>query len=229
MKKYSLILAAIFFISLISSFQTIRAQDRTREERLQEEEKQKIYEEIDQQKKEMIEHRRSEEIQRTLQESRKDIDEAMNDVRERFHEYDSERDRPRVPRTPDVPFAFSFPEFNISGLFPRDDAERSSLSLSKSLKESDFDRDYIFDVAPTSKTVSMSITGYCKEGEIRIRIRMPNGKTYSDVMIDESGNLNWRKSFNISEEENMDKTGDWKYEITTKNATGYFRIALQTY
>jgi len=45
----------------------------------------------------------------------------------------------------------------------------------------------------------MSVSGDCKAGEIRIKIIMPNGKTYSDIIIDEFGNLNWRKSFTISD------------------------------
>ena len=58
---------------------------------------------------------------------------------------------------------------------------------------------------------------------------MPNGKAYSDIIIDEFGNLNWRKSFKISDEENQDKTGAWKFEINSTKATGYFKISLQTY
>jgi len=30
-------------------------------------------------------------------------------------------------------------------------------------------------------------------------------------MIDESGNLNWRKSFSVTEEENKEKAGAWKF------------------
>jgi len=75
----------------------------------------------------------------------------------------------------------------------------------------------------------MTVNGDCKAGEIRIKIIMPNGKTYSDVVIDEAGNLNWRKSFNITEEENKDKAGEWKYEIKASKATGFFKISLQTY
>ncbi len=75
----------------------------------------------------------------------------------------------------------------------------------------------------------MSITGECKTGDIRIKILMPGGKTYSDILIDESGNLNWRKSFNISEDENKDKSGEWKYEISASGATGFFKISLQTF
>ena len=58
---------------------------------------------------------------------------------------------------------------------------------------------------------------------------MPNGKVYSDIMIDEYGNLNWRKSFAISEEENKDKAGEWKFQISASKATGYFKISLQTF
>ena len=78
-------------------------------------------------------------------------------------------------------------------------------------------------------TVVMAVNGDCKAGEIRIKIVMPNGKTYSDIVIDESGNLNLRKSFTISETENKDKAGAWKFEINSSKATGYFKISLQTY
>jgi hypothetical protein len=75
----------------------------------------------------------------------------------------------------------------------------------------------------------MSINGDCKAGEIRIKILTPQGKTYSDVVIDEFGNLNVRKSFNISDKENQDKTGEWKFVINSDKATGFFRISFQTY
>jgi hypothetical protein len=74
----------------------------------------------------------------------------------------------------------------------------------------------------------MSVNGDCRSGEIKIKITMPNGKTYSEIIIDESGNLNWRKSFSISETQNQDKAGEWKYQISSNKATGYFKISLQT-
>jgi hypothetical protein len=107
--------------------------------------------------------------------------------------------------------------------------EKTTWDFSKSVKENSFSRDYTFDVEPTVNTVVMSVNGDCKAGEIRIRIVMPNNKTYSDILIDEYGNLNWRKSFTISEEENKDKAGPWKFQINASKATGYFKISLQTY
>jgi len=109
------------------------------------------------------------------------------------------------------------------------DTERTSWDLSKSVKESTFSKDYLFVVEKTSKTFVMSVMGDCKTGEISIKVITPGGKTYSDVLIDEFGNLNWRKSFNISETENQDKAGEWKFKIDSKKATGFFRISLQTY
>ena len=75
----------------------------------------------------------------------------------------------------------------------------------------------------------MSITGDCKGGKIRVKITMPDGEMYSDIVIDEFGSLNWRKSFTISETENQDKTGEWEFEIFSTEATGYFKISLKTY
>jgi hypothetical protein len=109
------------------------------------------------------------------------------------------------------------------------DSERTSWDFSKNVKDNTFSRDYTFDVEKTSRSVVMSVMGDCKSGEIRIKIIMPNGKSYSDILIDESGNLNWRKSFTISETENQDKTGDWKFQISSAKATGFFKISLQTF
>jgi hypothetical protein len=109
------------------------------------------------------------------------------------------------------------------------DEERTTWDFSKSVKENSFNREYTFDVEKTVNSVVMSVMGDCKTGDIRIKIVMPGGKSYSDIVIDESGNLNWRKSFNISETENQDKTGAWKFQITSTKATGFFKISLQTF
>jgi uncharacterized protein YfaS (alpha-2-macroglobulin family) len=75
----------------------------------------------------------------------------------------------------------------------------------------------------------MAVSGDCKGGEIRIKILTPSGKSYSDTVIDEDGNVNVRKSFNISDTENQDKAGEWKFQISTDKASGYFKISLQTF
>lgn len=127
------------------------------------------------------------------------------------------------------PFAFSYSGGDYFGHAFGGDEERTTWDFSKSVKESTFARDYSFDVEKTVNQVVLSVNGDCKAGEIRIKIVMPNGKDYSDIVIDEFGNLNWRKSFSISETENQDKAGEWKFKITSTKATGFFKISLQTF
>ena len=101
----------------------------------------------------------------------------------------------RVPRGDrsfnfDEPFSSAaFAGQDMGGWFGHSmgDSERTSWDFSKTVKDNTFSRDYTFDVEKTSKSVVMSVMGDCKSGEIRIKIVMPNGKNYSDILIDESG------------------------------------------
>jgi uncharacterized membrane-anchored protein YhcB (DUF1043 family) len=235
MKKFSLFLMVIFLISIGSSFQQVTAQEKTKEE--QEKEK-KIQQEIDQQKKTMAEQKKAmADAVQNLKEQNEKTDSSMNDAQDQLENEDKERTKlfmnlPRGNRSFsfDEPFEFNGRDMNT---FLRhtmgDDSESTTLDFSKSVKDNTFSRDYTFDVDKTVKSVVMSVMGYCKSGDIRIKIIMPNGKNYSDILIDESGNLNWRKSFTITEKENMDKTGEWKFQISSTRATGFFKIALQAY
>lgn len=126
-------------------------------------------------------------------------------------------------------FDFSSPNVESYYGHTMGDSERTTWDFSRYVKEKTFSRNYTFDVDKSANTVIMSVMGDCKAGDIRIRIVMPNGKSYSDIVIDEFGNLNWRKSFTISGTENQDKTGEWKFEITSTKATGFFKISLQMF
>jgi len=234
MKKRSLILVAVFLLSVVSSFNPLTAQEKSKEEKDVE---LRIQEEIDQQKKAMVEQKKAqEEMQKALEINQKEVDNALQDVRAKVQNPNNYGGEGRALFNKKDPATFSFDEpfrFSTTGTgfygHSLSDGERSSWEFSKSVKESTYSREYIFDVGITTKTVVMSVTGDCKTGEIRISIVMPNGRTYSDIVIDDSGNLNWRKSFNITEEENKDKSGEWKYKISTSNATGFFKISLQTF
>jgi hypothetical protein len=233
MKKIRLFLILIFVISLGSSFQQIVAQDKTKTDS---EEELRIKEAIDAQKKAMADHKKAkEEVFRIIQENG-DADKDLKDIQVQVEVNDSTVNAPfryhkRGMRSFsfDEPFVVS-PEMNDfwSHSFGGD-AERTTWEFSRSVKENTFSRDYTFDVEKTAKKVVMSVMGDCKAGEIRIRIVMPNGNNYSDIVIDESGNLNWRKSFAISDTENQDKEGSWKFQIDSSKATGFFKISLQTY
>lgn len=211
------------------------AQEQTKDEKQRETELKKA---IDEQKKAIEEQKRAqEEAQQQLRENLKeleklndydmdiDVDESGNQVRV----YSRRGNRPYnfnmvIPDVPDVPGAPM-----MYGHFFAGDNERTTWEFTKSLKENSFKKEYTFDVEKTAKSVVMAVSGDCKAGEIRIKILTPTGKSYSDTVIDEYGNINVRKSFNISDTENKDKTGEWKFQISSEKATGYFKISLQVF
>ena len=104
----------------------------------------------------------------------------------------------------------------------------SSMQYSKSVKEASFTRDMKFEVEEDAHKASITVSGSCKTGEIRIKIMMPDGKPYTEVLIDEYGSVNWSKSFAI-DEENTEKTGEWKFIISAKDASGNFRLSIMSH
>ncbi len=229
MKKYSLFLIIIFLISTVSSFQQLSAQEKTKEEQ---EKDAQMQQSIDKQKKAMAEQKKAQsEMDQNMNESQVELDKAAVIL----DNADKERTKIFMPRGNrswnfDDPYTMGNPDMQeFFGHSFGGDAERTTWDFSKSVKDNTFSGDYTFDVEKTAKTVVMSVMGDCKSGDIRIKIVMPNGKNYSDILIDESGNLNWRKSFTISESENQDKTGSWKFQISSAKATGFFKVSLQTY
>jgi hypothetical protein len=231
MKRNSLILAIIFLISMGFSVQGLNAQEKSKEEK---EKELRMQEAIEVQKKAMFEQQKAQEsLQKTMEDQKVVIEKAMKDAQIKSEDMDkvirvyenARGDRQLFRGEPFVVtpgLDFNWHPFN-------GDSERTTWDFSKSVKESSFSRDYTFDVESTVNTVVMAVNGDCKAGDIRIKIVMPGGKTYSDIVIDEFGNLNWRKSFTISDTENKDKAGAWKFEISASKATGYFKISLQTY
>jgi len=236
MKKLNVFITAVFLLAT-ASLQQVNAQQSESDR----EKEKKIQMEIEQQKKAMSEqYKAQEEALKAAQEAQKEIEKSMQDMKievitEDF-EGDEEGDIFRVyGRRGDRSFRVEEPMVwssagpgNVHGFAFSDNSQMTRWDFSKNVKEGTFSKEYGFDVEKTAKSVVMSVNGDCKDGEIRIKITMPNGKTYSEILIDESGSLNWRKSFSITETENQDKAGEWKYQISATKATGYFKISLQT-
>lgn len=235
MKKVKVLLIAVLLLSSGSVLQQVMAQEKTKAEL---EKEQKLQQSIDQQKKAMTDQKKAhDEATELLKEKQKELDEDLNSIQIEVEAAGQAGDALRVFNRRgnrsfayDEPFIFSGPDTEtFFGHGMGGDAERTTWDFSKSVKETSFSRDYTFDVEKTVNSVVMSVMGDCKAGEIHIKIITPNGKNYSDIVIDEFGNLNWRKSFTISETENQDKAGEWKFQIASIKATGFFKISLQTY
>jgi hypothetical protein len=236
MKRIRLILIAVILVTTCTYSSVTFAQEGSRADKEREKEIQRA---IIEQKKALEEQNQvQQDVMKSMKELEQlkefemdfdlDIDDDGNQVRV-FRRGNRSFSMPgnynlHIPDAPDAPGAPRVHVFAYGG-----DTERTSWDFTKSLKENSFKKEYSFDVEKTVKSVVMSVSGDCRDGEIRIKILTPQGKTYSDVVIDEFGNLNVRKSFTISETENQDKTGEWKFQINSDNATGSFKISFQTY
>jgi hypothetical protein len=102
----------------------------------------------------------------------------------------------------------------------------TTLDFSRNVTENSATKEYTFDVEKEMKMVSLSISGSCKSGEIKISVIMPGNKEYSTIMIDEVGSMSWKKTFELTEEDAKDKVGTWKFKVVTTKATGNFRLSL---
>jgi len=188
MKKSSLILAIIFLISMCS-FQRIEAQEKSKEEKDKE-----LQELIEEQKKAMVEQKKVQEeamrdARKEIEKSNFEVQKAMENLKDLKVDIENPEFQDQIMRvyrnyngnrsfsTPE-PFIYT-PGFEFYGRHLGEDTERTSWEFSKSIKETSFDREYIIDVEKSVSNVVMSIVGDCKMGEIRIKIMMPNGKTYS--------------------------------------------------
>jgi len=243
MKRFRLLIIGVLLVTTSFSGNIFGQEGSDKQGDKQREEE--LLKAINEQKKAMSDQRKAQdEARQELEQSMKelgklrdfdyqfdvDVDESDNNVR--IYRRGNRSFNPDVfilPETPDIPEAPVMPKvfYGTHGLFG--DMEGTSWEFTKSVKENTYKKEYTFDVEENAKTVSMAISGDCKAGEIRIKIITPQGKTYSDVVIDEFGNINVRKSFSISETENKDKTGEWKFQINSEKATGYFKISFQTY
>ena len=234
MKKFKVFILIMILLSAGGVIQQASAQEKTKAEL---EKEAQLQQSILEQKKAMAEQKKAQEDLKKEQEAA--LDELMN-INEVSADKEGDMVRVYTQRggrssgarafSGTDPFLFNYQlgDTYFGHSFGGDE-ERTTWDFSKSVKENSFKREYTFDVEKTAKNVVMSIMGDCKTGDIRIKIVMPNDKSYSEILIDEFGNLNWRKSFTISETENQDKTGEWKFQVTSNKATGFFKISLQSY
>lgn len=233
MKKVNLSIVVMFILTFWSLPQLLQAQYGKRNESEREIE---ILKDINSQKKSMYEElRKLEDMNRILKDRQIEIENILDNIDEQGLDSIVKRSKKIIIEKGDFPFDDRNKYMRRPGSdqwffsFGDSDGEKTSWNFSKSVKESSFSKEYEMNVEGSVKKVSMSVMGDCKSGVIKIGIFMPGGRKYSDIILDESGNLNWRKSFDISEGDNKDKTGDWKFKIDASKATGYFRISLETF
>lgn len=103
----------------------------------------------------------------------------------------------------------------------------TSWNYSRQVMEATFTNELAIS-ADEGENVILTVSGDCAEGSIAVAIIMPDGKQLSEVILDENGSLNWRKSYEAGEDNGW-KNGKWTFRIKAKNATGNLRISMNSY
>ena len=131
-----------------------------------------------------------------------------------------------------------FPDYidrqgNLHGMAPMhgfmfsDSKSGSVWNYERRLNDATFTNEYSIATDTEAKKVDLFVSGVCTKGSITITVTAPDGKKLSDIIIDENGNMNWRKSYNT--EETKWTKGNWTFKVTTKSATGTFDISLNSF
>ncbi len=133
---------------------------------------------------------------------------------------------------PDVPDLSGFSYDNLNNIYlysgyGHKSKPGSAWNYSRQVMEATFSNELTMS-AEDMENVSLSVSGDCAEGSMVVTIVMPDGKQLSEVILDENGSLNWRKSFEAGESNGW-KNGKWTFRIKAKEATGNLRISMNSY
>ena len=199
-------------ISFLMAFGAASAYGQTKEEEEKKKQEHLMQQKIQEQEKKALEERQRIKIRND------ELERAVRDAREAYTEAWTVGD----------PMMFSTGTDLDNIYFIGGSQSSSSLQYTKNVNEASFTKNLSFEIEKDAKRASINVSGTCKEGEIRIKITMPSGKTYTEVLIDEYGSVNWSKTFSI-DEENGTKTGEWNFQVTAKDAIGNFRLSLRSY
>lgn len=249
MKRMVLTVAVVFVLSVISASVAAQvaapsAADKQKQEELAKQKeaeaqmkkqddlaKQREYElqkKMQQAEQEMARHEEGAEYEIALHDYdaiRKRAEEMSGD-----YEMDIMKDMPPFVIKDDRMFRYAIPyneEFYIFDEMGHTGKPGSSWNYTRQVLEATFTNEFTMDAGGDDGNVNLSVSGNCAEGSIAVAIIMPDGKQLSEVLIDENGSLNWRKSLEENEESKW-KNGKWIFRIKAKNATGNFRISMNS-
>jgi hypothetical protein len=156
-----------------------------------------------------------------------EYDRAMRDYVDQWKRAgDVSRGRSMVIIPDDKTLKYTLPNFDNVYIYDiaRGGKPGSSWDYSRQVMEATFTNEFTM-TAGSENNVNLSVSGTCAEGSISVVIIMPDGKQLSEVLLDENGSLNWRKSFEKGEDNGW-KNGKWVFRIKAKDATGNFRISM---
>ncbi len=102
-----------------------------------------------------------------------------------------------------------------------------NLSLRKNFSGESISKKTSFTVDDDQKKLRFSVKGSCLEGTILVNFILPSGKSFSEIEIDSSADIEWSQSL-IIEDRSIYK-GLWKVEIKAIKAKGMYSVSISSY
>ncbi len=105
-------------------------------------------------------------------------------------------------------------------------AQRVSLNLSKHFMGETISSEVDFEVADDQTSISINLAGACKNGEIIITIKLPDGDTLKSQKITNAADVGWSTIIPIHEGEEKKYVGKWALEIKAERAEGHYNLHI---
>ena len=204
----------------ISEQKAIQEEEMRRQKAIQEE-KMKRQKAIQEQEEEM--RVRKEMLAEQREQMRKMEQQHADQLRDiEFRAWESSKARPIVPS---------------SGVYPEGDyllgtygqGSQSQLILRKNFRGTSNTSKGEFEVEKDTRYFRCQINGSVKSGEIYIGIEYPDGKTFKELVINPSADINFSQSISIKEGDEKKYTGSWSYVIKTDEAEGSYMLQIMTH
>ncbi|MCF8346660.1 MAG: hypothetical protein K9G38_05570 [Bacteroidales bacterium] len=103
----------------------------------------------------------------------------------------------------------------------------SQLSLSKSFDDESVKNENTFDVDKSVQSINFSISGSVEKGKIIISITLPDGEKLKEMTLDSSADIQFSQMIRPSKDDSK-YGGKWTYTIEAVEATGHYRLSIQT-
>lgn len=105
-------------------------------------------------------------------------------------------------------------------------AQRVSLNLSKHFTGETISSEVDFEVAEGQTNISINLAGSCKNGEILITIKLPDGDILKSQKITNAADIGWSAVIPVKEGEEKKYIGKWKLEIKAERAEGHYNLHI---
>jgi len=106
---------------------------------------------------------------------------------------------------------------------------QSQLTLRKAFRGTSNTSKGEFEVESGIRHFKCMISGSAKSGEIFIGVEYPDGKTFKELTINASADINFSQSISIKEGDQKKYTGSWKYVIKSDKAEGNYMLQIMTH